>query len=269
MTEKNVPGHTPTPLPDELVDALQSSEAAAFTHDIVMDAIDVSMALDRHVMLYGLEGLFLLETDEASWRLPPSRAAWVPAGTHVKATTINRVRCAAVYLREDFAPALAPTLTVFEATPVVREMFKHTRAWTPQMETTPERERFLRTLVDLCREQIGPKSLFSLPKARSAELRGVLAYTRSKLAEPLRLDDVAKEAAMSPRTLMRRVKDEIGMTWGQYLHAARMIRAMEHLARGLQVTRTAYEVGYATPAAFTNAFRRYANIAPSAYREQV
>jgi AraC-like DNA-binding protein len=48
-----------------------------------------------------------------------------------------------------------------------------------------------------------------------------------------------------------------------------MIRAMEHLARGLQVTRTAYDVGYATPAAFTNAFRRFAGMTPSAYQKQV
>jgi len=37
---------------------------------------------------------------------------------------------------------------------------------------------------------------------------------------------------MSPRTLMRRLKTEVHMTWGQYLQRARMLRAMEHLARG-------------------------------------
>lgn len=54
-----------TPLPDEVVHALQHSRAQAFSHEVVMDAIDLSMALDRHLLLYGLEGLFLLETDEA------------------------------------------------------------------------------------------------------------------------------------------------------------------------------------------------------------
>jgi transcriptional regulator GlxA family with amidase domain len=105
-------------------------------------------------------------------------------------------------------------VTVFEAPAVVREMFKQTRAWKPLEDYTPVRERFLGTLVDLCREQIRQMSLFTLPKARSAELRGVLACTRANLAKSLRLDDVAKQAAMSPRTLMRRVEDEIGMTWG-------------------------------------------------------
>ena len=120
----------PTPLPEDLLLALQHSAAEVLCHDIVMDAIDLSMALDRHVLLYSLEGLFLLETEHASWRLAPSRAAWIPAGTLLKATTIKQVRCTSVFLQRDFAPPLADDLLVFSASPVIREMIKHSRRWT-------------------------------------------------------------------------------------------------------------------------------------------
>lgn len=71
-------------------------------------------------------------------------------------------------------------------------------------------------------------------------------HTQEHLAESLQVEDVPRIGAMSPRTLMRRLNAEVHMTWGQYLLRARMLRAMEHLARGMTVTETAYDVGYCT-----------------------
>lgn len=258
-----------TPLPPELLQALVHSRAQAFTHEIVMDAIDISMASERHLLMYGLEGLFLLETDEASWRLPPSRIAWVPAGTFVKATTIKQVRCTSIFFQPDFAHDVSAGFRVFSATPVIREMIKHARKWTVETrEPDEEIERFFRTLLDLCRNEMGIKRQLALPKAQSEELVQVLAYTLEHLDEPLRLEDAARRAAMSPRTLMRRLNAEIHMTWGQYLLQARMIRAMEHLARGEQVTQTALHVGYNSLPAFSTAFRKLTDMTPTEYRAQ-
>lgn len=257
------------PLPEELVHALQHSHARAFCHDIVMDAIDISMALDRDVLLYGINGLFLLETDDASWRLPPSRAAWIPAGTQVTATTINDVRCTSIFLQQDFAPPLAKELLVFSVSPVIREMVNHSRRWTSETPLGDEEmERFFLTLMDLCRSQVRDGNWLALPKARSVELTAALDFTRVNLSKPIRLEDAAGEAAMSPRTLMRRLQSETGMTWGQYLQRARMLRAMEPLARGTRVTETALEVGYTNMAAFSTAFRKFADLTPSDYRMQ-
>ncbi|HJK96007.1 MAG TPA: AraC family transcriptional regulator [Polyangiaceae bacterium LLY-WYZ-14_1] len=259
----------PTEPPPELVHALQHSRAQAFTHDVVMDAIDLSMAFERHVLLYGLEGLFLLETDEASWRLPPSRIAWVPAGTMVKATTIKEVRCTSLFFRPDFANDVSPVFRVFPGSPVIREMIKHARRWTVKThEPDEEIERFFRTLLDLCRNALRTHRQLSLPKAQSEELAKALSYAQEHLGDPIRLEDAARAAAMSPRTLMRRLNVEIHMTFGQYLQQARMIRAMEHLARGMQVTETAFEVGYQSVPAFSTAFRKLTDMTPTEYRAQ-
>lgn len=258
-----------TEAPPEVLYALQHSRAQAFSHEIVMDAIDLSMAFERHVLIYGMEGLFLLETDEASWRLPPSRIAWVPAGTMVTATTIKRVRCTSIFFRPDFAADVSPVLRVFSASPVVREMIKHARRWTVETyEPDDEIERFFQTLLDLCRNEMRRKRQLTLPKARSDDLMQVLLYTQAHLGEPIRLEDVARHAAMSPRTLMRRFNEEVHMTWGRYLQQARMIRAMEHLAGGMQVSEAALEVGYASMPAFSTAFRRLTDMTPTEYQEQ-
>ena len=90
------------PFPEEVIENLLRNSAQAFSHDVVMDAIDISMNLERHLLVYGIEGLFQLDTDAATWRLPPSRVAWIPAGQLVRASTIKPVRCISVFYQQDF-----------------------------------------------------------------------------------------------------------------------------------------------------------------------
>lgn len=247
-----------TPLPPELVAQLGDRHVQAFPFDIVMDALDVSMALDWHVLLFGLEGLFELQTDNASWRLPPTRAAWVSAGTHVSATALGAVRCAFVYFQPGFAEPLAPGLRVFEVNPVVRALVLHAQGFpNPAPDDTARLKRYSLTLLDLCRPLVEAGSPLRLPRARSTELRAALRFTSANLGEALAIAEVADAVCMSPRTLMRGMKQEIHMTWTEYLQTARMIRAMECLARGTSVTDTSIAVGYASLAAFRTAFRRF------------
>lgn len=261
-----------TPIPDEVISALESSPAQVFCHEIVMDAIDLSLALDRHVLLYGLEGLFVLENEHASWRLPPTRAAWIPAGTHLTATTIRAVRCTSLFFQVGFAESISSECRVFGVIPVVREMIKHARRWSvdgDEIERVQDEEvqRFFLTLLDLCRGQ-WHEHQFALPKARSPETEKALEYTRDHLADDLQIDQVARHAAMSPRTLQRRLRDEVHLTWGEFLRHARMIRAMELLSQGRQVTETSLEVGYTNMAAFSTAFRRFTDMTPTEYQAQ-
>ena len=58
------------------------------------------------------------------------------------------------------------------------------------------------------------------------------------------------------------------MTWRQFLHRARMIRAMELLATGEStVTETVFECGFDSLSAFSQAFRRFTGASPAAYRK--
>lgn len=258
-----------SPLPEEVIATLLQSPAAAFSHNVVMDAVDISMAIDRHLLVYGIEGLFQLDTDEATWRLPPSRVAWIPAGSPVIATTIKPVRCISIFLKTDYAVPPTTECQVFNATPLIREMMKHSLRWSSERSTDDSAaDRFFLTLIDVCVEQMKTSDLFTLPKARSGEIQQVLQYTSDHLDSDLRLEDVAKLAAMSPRTLTRRLHAEIHMTWGQYLAQARLLRAMDYLAAGKTVTETALHVGYSNIGAFSTAFLNYTELTPTQYQSR-
>ena len=186
------------------------------------------------------------------------------------ATTIKQVRCTSLFFHPSFAQPLSADCRIFDANPVVREMIIYARRWSTDSDTIQqvhgERiERFFLTLLDLCREQLQQQYQLALPKARTDETKRALDYIRDHLSEPIRLEDVAEYAAMSPRTLQRKLDSEIHMTWRDFLLHARMIRGMEYLARGKQVTETAFDAGYTSVAAFSTAFHRFTGMTPTAY----
>lgn len=257
------------PFPDSVMQQIIENSAHAFSHRLVMDAVDVSLALNRHLLIYAIDGAFQIETESASWRLPPTRAGWVPAGEFVKTTVVKPAQCISIFFKEDFLEEIPNACTIFNVTPLILEMFKYTLRWN---ETHPENsslsDRFFLTLFDLCQEEMQSPSLFSLPKAKTKELATVLQYTLDHLSENLRLDELADVVAMSTRSLTRRFSSEIHMTWGQYLLQARMMRAMDHLIHGMTVTETALSVGFTNVGAFTTAFHKYTDTTPTQFQTQ-
>lgn len=82
------------------------------------------------------------------------------------------------------------------------------------------------------------------------------------------LSDVARALAVSDRTLQSRLDDE-GATFSALADAIRRERALVLLAQpDLPVTVIATRLGFATPSAFTRAFRRWTGMPPSHYRRE-
>lgn len=83
---------------------------------------------------------------------------------------------------------------------------------------------------------------------------------------PLQLDSVAQRYGLSGRTLLRLFKDQLGMTFGNYLRVARIVRAIELQADpNVSVTGVAYEVGYNSLSSFSRAFQQLTGGNPREY----
>lgn len=94
-------------------------------------------------------------------------------------------------------------------------------------------------------------------------LRAVERFATANVARQIRLSELAKAAALSPRTLARRVHAALGVTPLELVQRVRVARAA-HL---LETTRdsvdaVAARVGYADAAAFRRVFRRHAGESP-------
>lgn len=106
---------------------------------------------------------------------------------------------------------------------------------------------------------------------RRARHSGVVAQVRSALLRGPgwpSLEDVAAERHVDPRTLRRRLTAE-GTTFRDLSDEVRSGLAQELLARtDTSIVEIARRLGYADPATFTRAFRRWTDTTPAAYRHR-
>jgi AraC-like DNA-binding protein len=124
-------------------------------------------------------------------------------------------------------------------------------------------------LADVCRELASVPDPTWLPRARSEAVKRAMDFTLEHLDETPGVKQVAAAAFVSERTLARRFTDELNMSWLQFLHRARMIRATELLLDPeANITTVGLAVGFASTSAFIHAFKAFSGRTPLQYRRQ-
>ena len=224
----------------------------------------------HHYLLYASSGTFHLDVAHTQWLLPPQRAAWIAVGVPVRITARTPVTCCSVIYAPVVLPQPVATCRVFVVSALAREMIRYAMRWGADRDCADAvAERYFHTLADVCQELAVEPDRFWLPRAQSMELQRALDDTREHLEEHRTFAEVACVVALSERTLTRRFADELHMTWRQYLHRARMIRATELLTESaLSVSEIALATGFTSLSAFTTAFRQFAGSAPRVFRQQ-
>jgi transcriptional regulator GlxA family with amidase domain len=106
-----------------------------------------------------------------------------------------------------------------------------------------------------------------VPAPRGSALEPLLGWLQENLARDLSLADIAAHAGTSTRTLIRRFREQTGTTPLQWLHRARVRRA-QHLLETTDhpVERIAEQVGFGSPTAFRDRFKRTTGVSPHSYR---
>ncbi|RCG30296.1 helix-turn-helix domain-containing protein [Sphaerisporangium album] len=105
------------------------------------------------------------------------------------------------------------------------------------------------------------------PTPRGSVLEPVLDWMEDNCAKDLTLEDIAAHAGMSTRTLNRRFREQTGTTPLQWLLRTRVRRAQHLLeATSHPVDRIAAQVGFGSPTAFRDRFKRVVGTTPNSYR---
>jgi transcriptional regulator GlxA family with amidase domain len=107
-----------------------------------------------------------------------------------------------------------------------------------------------------------------VPPQRGDEMSELLAWAVEHLPEGVSVDDLARRAAVSPRTLTRRFRETTGAAPGEWLQGERLRLARRLLETTDQpVEGVARSAGYETSVAMRAHFARRLRTSPRAYRE--
>ena len=108
-----------------------------------------------------------------------------------------------------------------------------------------------------------------VPSAPDVSLAGLLAWTQQHLDRPLTVADLAVRAAVSPATLHRRFRAELGTTPLAWLTVERVALACRLIERGEQrLTVVARASGLGSTANLRTQLRRHTGLTPSEYRQR-
>ncbi|WP_242582209.1 GlxA family transcriptional regulator [Amycolatopsis sp. 195334CR] len=108
----------------------------------------------------------------------------------------------------------------------------------------------------------------SIPATDRQGLTPVLDWARARLDQPLTIDDLARRAAVSPRTFYRRLHAATGTTPLQWLLNQRLARAQSLLeTTDLPIERIAKLSGLGTANNLRHHFLKQIGISPSDYRQ--
>ncbi|OAN11608.1 hypothetical protein A3K86_22085 [Photobacterium jeanii] len=94
-------------------------------------------------------------------------------------------------------------------------------------------------------------------------LCGAIEYLESYLHTELKLEDVAKQSAMSVSALQRKFKQTFGCTVFEYVRSRRLEKVKEAMSKEqISIGEAAYMAGYNHPSNFITAFKRKFGITP-------
>ncbi|MFJ7315639.1 AraC family transcriptional regulator [Pseudomonas sp. NPDC098747] len=212
----------------------------------------------RGQLLYTRQGCTRITLAQQLCLLPPSRAAWIPAGVSHRAVMQQSVDYRSIYLIPKLCRELPQQVCVIEVSPLLRAVLEPMA--TADFDTDWQQGKFAH-LLGLCLSEIveAAQQPMLLPLPQDKRLLPLLA-TPERL--PPELQVLERQIGASSRTIGRIFQRETGMSYQQWRQQWRLMRAMELLATGRSLGYCSFELGFASDSAFIAFFKAMTGCTP-------
>jgi AraC-like DNA-binding protein len=246
MADRDPPGDAPAPLRLQHDDGYRTPGHA---HD--------------HAQIFLVTaGALLLTTAEGTWAMPAGHVAWIPPGLHHEAVSHGPLRALGAYLPPSRCAGLPERPALLRRSALLTATLE--RLGTAVVQDGARTRRLLAVLLDEI--ATAEHDALDLPLPRSPPLVKLVRALMEDPAERRGLDTLARDFALSRRSLTRLFRQETGLSVGQWRLRRRVIAAIALLAEGRSVTDTALTLGYESIGAFAQSFRKVTGMPPTAYR---
>ncbi|ACL62894.1 AraC family transcriptional regulator [Methylobacterium nodulans] len=215
-------------------------------------------------VVYAISGVLTVAVEGHSFVISPEQAVWLPTGLRHRVGSLLGAEFRSLWIADEAGRGLPESPTVFGVAPLLNALIVEAAA----IEGEADRDGYASRVSDLILDQL----------RRARPLPGALPWPRggsslTALCEALYADPAdarapaawGRELGMSERTLARRFETEVGMSFRSWRRRLRLFKAIELMGGGLDVTRTAMELGYGSTSAFVYAFRTEMGFSPQAY----
>jgi AraC-like DNA-binding protein len=223
-------------------------------------------AHDWGQLVYAISGVLAVGITGQSFVISPKQAVWLPIGVAHHVGSLLGAEFRSLWIASALVSALPDEPTVIGVGPLLRALIAEVVALQREADSDGYSDRVTQLILDQLRRAT-PVSA-ALPWPRGAALARLCETLYADPADPRSAEQWGRELGMSSRTLTRRFEVEIGMSLRSWRRRMRLFKAIELLGGGMDVTRTALDLGYGSPSAFIYAFRTSMGTSPQMYMRE-
>lgn len=230
------------------------------------------IATHRHPhaqLLYAISGVLCVETANGRWVVPPTRGVWLQPEVDHQVRMRGEVKMRTVVIGSNELPALPQASCVLDIPPLLRELIVSAAGLGLEMsgggalQVDSRAWHLLRLLVLELRSV--PVLPLYLPLPEEPGLRAACAALMAEPDSLVTVEQLATQLDIATRTFHRRFQAATGMRFGHWRQQARLLLALELLARGDKVIDVALAHGYTSQSAFAAMFRKHFGSVPSRF----
>jgi AraC-like DNA-binding protein len=244
---------------------------ADFLKPIVSVFLDVPVtqcaqkhAHPRAQLIYSSKGNMKIIAQKSIWYVSSDQAMWVPGMIEHQVFFLNDNCVRNVFVSPEYAAALPQQLFALNISSLMRELILKVVNIGNDYDMNGPEGRLVRVLID----ELGAikPTRCCLPLSDNFHLQLVINELLKNPGDTLGIKDYAKIGYTSSRTLSRLFLKELGLSFSAWRKQLRLLNAVEMLDKGFSVSQIAFELGYNSPSAFVEMFRKEFGVSPGRYK---
>ncbi|AEK61851.1 AraC family transcriptional regulator [Collimonas fungivorans] len=230
--------------------------------------------LHRHScaqLLYATRGVMTVDAAAGRWMVPPGRAVWLQAHVDHQIRMHGEVGLRTLLLDVAMSPHLPARSCVLDISPLLRELIAaahgNPAGYDANKDANTDADARNWHMLQLLLHELASVTVLPLylPLPLAARLRSLCELLMATPGKQVTIETWAGQLGISTSTLHRLFLRQTGMRFGHWRQQARLLQAMEQLARGGKVAAAAQDQGYSSQSAFSAMFKKHFGSTPTAF----
>ncbi|MCB0649108.1 MAG: helix-turn-helix domain-containing protein [Saprospiraceae bacterium] len=201
--------------------------------------------------------------------IPARHFAWIPRGVeHSVEVGHPDVQITNIFYTEVLHDPFYTKTGVYAASNLLVELLHHIKMWNTAVHSRDKKKySILHTIMCILSDESNKKLPIELPVAKNPRLQEILDFMHYHMPHKISIGNLAGQYGMSERSLLRLFREDVQMSYAQYLKTLRVVKALELLtSTSMTINQIAYEIGYESLPTFSNTFREMIGVRPKVYR---
>lgn len=212
---------------------------------------------------YSSRGVMHIETTAGTFVIPPEQALWLPAKMEHLHFYKNSVSNRSLYIDPAWSEILGSSVRTFTVDPLLKSLLLEVANWPENYQETEQTSRLVQVLID--RLAIAPSNELFMPTINDNRLLPIIEMLNTNPDNKLTIEQWAMKVGASSRTLNRLFNKNYGMGFSRWKQKLKILKSLDMLNTGAQLSDIAFELGYESTSSFITAFKKQLGCPPKKY----